>query len=435
MTYTEAIEFLYAALPMYHRIGNAAIKKDLTNTRMLCEALDQPQEAFDSIHVAGTNGKGSTSHMLASVFQAAGLKVGLYTSPHYVDFRERIKINGELISEDQVTQFVEKIQPHIELIQPSFFEITVAMAFDHFRNENVDLAVIETGLGGRLDSTNIITPKISVITNIGFDHMSMLGDTLPLIAVEKAGIIKSKVPVVIGEWKKDTAPVFKAKAQAEGAPHYFASRHLRVMLKKQDPEGDRFDVFVSGEPWLEDLYLDLSGPFQAQNLRTVLEAIWRWNAWYPAEQISDAVLRKGLSTVKTSTHMIGRWMMLNTAPLTITDSAHNIHGLKAIVPSLLKLPARKRHFVLGFVSDKDIRPFLKLFPKSARFYWCSPDIPRGKKTGETFEEAKALGRHGNEFDSVKEAYLAAKLNAEPDDLVFVGGSSYVVGNLLQYLDK
>ncbi|HZV71674.1 MAG TPA: folylpolyglutamate synthase/dihydrofolate synthase family protein [Saprospiraceae bacterium] len=435
MDYQQTIEFLFSSLPMYQRIGDAAIKKDLTNTRLLCDLLDQPHEKFLCIHVAGTNGKGSTSHMLASVFQAAGKKTGLYTSPHYVDFRERIKINGQKISELDVIRFVEKWNEKWQSIQPSFFEITVAMAFDHFRNEKVDIAIIETGLGGRLDSTNIITPMLSVITNIGYDHMQMLGHTLPEIASEKAGIIKRRIPVIIGEWQKETAEVFKVKAKQEDAPISFASKHIFLEHAGGDIFKHQYAVRTQSKEWVGKIESDLTGPYQRKNIRTVLEAIWCWNKYYPDQKIQDAEIRKGLKAVKKDTSMIGRWMIIRENPFVIADAAHNVDGIKSILPELLKIPAEGRHFVLGFVGDKDVRKILALFPNDGHYYWCSPDIPRGKPAQETMMEGRNAGLGGNAFQSVMAAYENALQQANRNDLVFVGGSSYVVGDFLAGMKK
>ena len=430
MNYRQTIDFLFNSLPMFQRIGDAAIKKDLTNTRKLCALLDQPQEHFPTIHIAGTNGKGSTSHMLASIFQAAGKKTGLYTSPHYVDFRERIKINGEMISQKDVIRFVGQYKDQWQAIQPSFFEITVAMAFDHFRNQKVDIAIIETGLGGRLDSTNIIQPMLSVITNIGFDHVQFLGNTLELIAFEKAGIIKSKTPVVIGEWNAKTAPVFKEKAKLENAPIHFASKHLQLTPLKKSLTKNSFAIEIGSHPWIQNLTTDLTGPYQEKNIATVLESIWCWNKYYPKQSISDAVVKRGLASVKSSTNMIGRWMIIGNKPLIIADAAHNDHGMKAMLPELLNIPVSERHFVLGFVNDKDIVKILKMFPADGKYYWCSPDIPRGRPSSETMEIGATVSLTGKAYSSVEKAYRAAVKHAGKNDLVFVGGSSYVVGDFL-----
>jgi len=431
MTYDQTIEFLFSSLPMYQRVGDIAIKKDLTNIRLLCNLLDQPQQGFPSIHVAGTNGKGSTSHMLASIFQSAGKSVGLYTSPHYIDFRERIKVNGNMVSEEDVVNFVESYRNKWQEMEPSFFEITVAMAFDHFRNEKVDIAIIETGLGGRLDSTNIITPMLSVITNIGYDHMQMLGYSLPEIAHEKAGIIKKGIPVIIGEWQKETAEVFKQKANEEEAPISFASRHIVINEPKGNILKHVYNVKTRSESWLGNIETDLTGPYQRLNIPTVLEALWCWNNYYPDQKILDVHIKKGLKTVKKSTSMIGRWMVIKEKPLVIADAAHNIDGIKSILPDILKIPAGRRHFVLGFIADKDVKKILSLFPTDGLYYWCSPDIPRGKPVKETMAIGSSINLKGNFYPSVITAYNDAMMQASKNDLVFVGGSSYVVGDFLK----
>ena len=419
---------------MFQRIGEKAIKKNLTNIQKLTDLLGNPHLSFNSIHVAGTNGKGSTSHMLASIFQAAGKRVGLYTSPHYMDFRERIKINGELIGEKQVIHFVRQYKDKWQSIQPSFFEITVAMAFDHFRNEKVDIAIIETGLGGRLDSTNIITPSISVITNIGYDHMNLLGNTLTEIAGEKAGIIKKNIPVVIGEWNKETHEVFKNKAAQLNAPIYFASRRIKLEPVISNLVRQQFHVLSGKEVWFEKLETDLAGPYQEKNVCTVLATCKVWNQYYP-DRLTDNVIRKGLKNVKNNTGMIGRWMVITKRPLVITDAAHNIDGIRNILPSILSQPARRKHFVIGFVSDKDVSKILALFPSDGFYYWCSPDIPRGKPANDSMNEGLAHGLTGKAYKNVMKAYEAALLNANAADLIFVGGSSYVVGDFLASLRK
>lgn len=417
---------------MFQRVGEKAYKKDLTNIRKLSTLLGDPHLSFNAIHVAGTNGKGSTSHMLASVFQAAGKKTGLYTSPHYVDFRERIKINGVVIGEKQVIHFVKVYKDKWQSIQPSFFEITVAMAFDHFRNEKVDIAVIETGLGGRLDSTNIITPSISVITNIGYDHMTLLGNSLSEIAAEKAGIIKRNIPVVIGEWHKETNEVFKNKAAQLNAPLHFASRQIKLEPVMSNLMRQQFHVRTRKLKWFEKLETDLAGPYQKKNLCTVLETFRVWNQYYPG-RITDKVIRQGLKNVKRNTGMIGRWMVIRKRPLVITDAAHNMDGMKNILPSVFEQPANKKHFVIGFVSDKDVSKILSLFPSDGFYYWCSPDIPRGKSAIDTMNEGRMHGLSGNAYKNVRKAYEAALLNANAADLIFVGGSSYVVGDFLASL--
>lgn len=335
-----------------------------------------------------------------------------------------------MIGEAAVVQFVEQYNRQWEPIQPSFFEITVAMAFDHFRNEKVDIAIIETGLGGRLDSTNIIQPLLSVITNIGFDHMQLLGNTLPAIASEKAGIIKFETPVVIGEWHKETAPVFKAKAKEASAPVHFASRHIRLDALKSSLTHQVYSVRIGKKEWFKRLTCDLTGPYQSKNLAAVLETMWCWNKYYPESIIADGVIQQALSKVQQLTHMIGRWMILEREPLTITDAAHNEHGMRAMLPRLLSIPCKRRHFVLGFVGDKLITDMLAMFPRDAQYYWCAPDIPRRKEVVETQAAGYLLGLEGEAHASVHDAYKAARKAAQAKDMIFIGGSSYVVGDLL-----
>lgn len=430
MNYQETIDYLMSSLPMFQRIGDAAVKKDLTNIRKLCEILGQPQEHFPCVHIAGTNGKGSTSHMMAAIFQAAGYKTGLYTSPHYVDFRERIRINGKMISKKDVVDFVEAYKDEWASLMPSFFEISVALAFDYFSKKKVDIAIIETGLGGRLDSTNIIHPALSVITNISFDHMAMLGNTLPEIAFEKAGIIKEKIPVVIGQYQKETSSVFIQKASESQAPLAFASKSVFLEKTKSTVEQDHYVQINRRGEVLMKFTTDLTGPYQQKNIATVLAACQVWNNYY-SEKLTDEAIKNGLKNVKSSTGMVGRWMIVQKKPLVITDAAHNVDGIKNIMPRLKQIPASQKHFVLGFVSDKDISKILKLFPKKARYYWCRPDIPRGKNVEETTQEGAAKGLKGEAYNNVKLAYKAALKEASKKDLIFVGGSSYVVGDFLK----
>ena len=430
MTYKQTIEFLFTSLPMYQRVGDIAIKKDLTNIRKLCSLLDNPHESFSTIHVAGTNGKGSTSHMLASIFQAAGKKTGLYTSPHYVDFRERIKVNGRKISKAEVTRFVNKNRKEWQAIQPSFFEITVAMAFDYFRKEQVDIAIIETGLGGRLDSTNIITPLLSVITNIGYDHMQMLGHTLAEIAGEKAGIIKKRIPVIIGERHKETEDVFRQKAASMESPMYFSFANVTIEQAGETLRTKKFRVTTKHDDNTLMIETDLNGPYQEKNIATVIEACRIWNEYYSNDSLEISTIKKGLRNVIKNTSMLGRWMVMQKNPLVLADAAHNIDGIKSIMPQLLSIKASKKHFVLGFVKEKDIKDLLALFPKDAAYYWCSPNIPRGKDVNETQSDGAELGLIGDVFGNVTEAYQNAISKAGKDDFIFVGGSSYVVGDYL-----
>jgi dihydrofolate synthase / folylpolyglutamate synthase len=437
MTYKQTLDYLYAQLPMFTRIGASAFKKDLTNTLALCDTLGNPQNAFPSVHIAGTNGKGSTAHMMAAVLQAAGYKTGLYISPHYKDFRERIKINGQYISKKYVTDFVKQNIPHFERIQPSFFEMTVAMAFDYFSKEKVDIAVIEVGLGGRFDSTNIITPLVSVITNISLDHTDMLGTTLPEIAFEKAGIIKPKIPVVIGEIHAETRPVFEKKAVESNAPIYFASQDIDIETVSNNFEKSIFKINYSNFDFpsyknlqsLGDLEVGLSGDFQEKNVTTVLETIPVLNK-NSSFKIDETALRTGLKNVKSLTNFIGRWQVIGENPTILCDSAHNEGGLSLTLNQLKTLNFNNLHIVLGFVKDKDLSKVLTLFPDSATYYFAKANIPRGLDAEILRGMASEQNLTGRAYKSVKQALAAAKKRAQPDDLIFVGGSIFVVAEIL-----
>ena len=427
MLYQQVLDFLYAQLPMYHRIGAAAFKKDLTNTRALLDFLGDPQQKFSTIHVGGTNGKGSTSHMLSAILQAKGLKTGLYVSPHYRDFRERIKVNGQYISRKYVIDFVEKMKPIIAEIQPSFFELTVAMAFDYFAKVKVDVAVIEVGLGGRLDSTNVITPELSVITNISFDHMQFLGETLPEIASEKAGIIKTNVPVVIGETHPESAPVFLAKALEEHAPIQFADQHYQAKLTGEDLYHSEFDIYQNGQLRYPALRCNLHGDYQVFNLQTVLQAV---DCLPAAWGIDEKAIRKGLLDLKHITRFMGRWQLLAQHPSIIADSAHNEAGLALAMNQLQKIPHRKLHLVIGVVKDKDLQKMVPLLPIDGIYYFAKPDIPRGLEAASLQKTAAEQGRKGRAYTSVKNALKAAKRKAQPEDVIYVGGSIFVLAEIL-----
>ncbi len=415
-----------STLPMFSHIGSAAYKKDLTNIIALCEALGHPQNKFKSIHIAGTNGKGSTSHMLAAIFQTAGYKTGLYTSPHLKDFRERIRLNGEMIPEDFVCDFVEKIQPMIDQVQPSFFEITVALAFDFFAKEKIDIAIIETGLGGRLDSTNIIDPEISVITNIGWDHMNILGNSLEKIAIEKAGIIKKNKPAVIGESNGTTRKVFLDKARKESAPIIFATDKFHATGWQY--EHHQLVVEVSTSDKEKTFYaLDLPGVYQSKNLVTVLAAIDQmkklgWN-------IQEDHLKTALTKVKKLTGFHGRWELVHQKPDVIIDVAHNADGIQQILRQLEVIEPRHTHIVLGIVKDKDVDAVLKLLPKYAIYYFTNAHIPRALPAAELKEKAEAHLLHGEAYDDVNTATKAAMAKAKDLDLILVCGSVFVVGEL------
>jgi len=436
MDYAETLQYLYTQLPMFTRVGSSAYKEDLTNTIELCKRLDNPQDKFKSIHIGGTNGKGSTSHMLAAVLQTAGYKTGLYTSPHLRDFRERVRINGEMISEQQVIDFVVKHQKDFETISPSFFEMTVGLAFDIFAKEKVDIAVIEVGLGGRLDSTNIITPLLSVITNIGWDHMNILGDTLQLIAGEKAGIIKHGVPVIIGEYQPDIANIFLQKAAKEEADISFASDDFEVELKVESEKfkvksRDLIDLQIqsnNSQLTTYNLQLDLTGSYQLKNIKTVLSAVEQLR-----EQgfvITDEHLQIALRQVKTLTGLHGRWEVLSTDPLTICDTGHNPEGIQEVLKNIAATPYQHLHFVIGMVNDKDISKVLSMLPTDATYYFCKPDIPRGLEAESLKHQAESFGLLGEIYPNVKAAYQSAQKNAQKGDLVFVGGSTFVVAEVV-----
>jgi dihydrofolate synthase/folylpolyglutamate synthase len=422
---------------MFTRDGASAFKKDLTNTLELCRRLDNPQHKFKSVHVGGTNGKGSTSHMLAAVLQTAGYKTGLYTSPHLKDFRERIRVNGQMISEQTVIDFVEDHKADFDEIAPSFFEMTVALAFDVFAKEKVDIAIIEVGLGGRLDSTNVITPLLSVITNIGWDHMNMLGNTLPLIAGEKAGIIKPGIPVVIGEHQPEVANVFIDKANQTDSELRFASEEWtteKVKGESQNAKGateELLEIHIQSKDFelkTYDLTLDLPGTYQLKNVKTVLSAIDELR-----EQgfiISDEHIQTALKQVKTLTGLHGRWETLSHNPLTICDTGHNPDGIEEVMKNIESVNYKHLHMVIGVVNDKDSGKVLPMFPKDATYYFCKPDIPRGLDAEIMKAQAEAHGLIGKAYPSVKEALLSAQKNAGNDDLVFVGGSTFVVAEVV-----
>ncbi|WP_034924636.1 bifunctional folylpolyglutamate synthase/dihydrofolate synthase [Gillisia sp. CAL575] len=395
---------MFQQLPMYQRIGTDAFKKDLYNIISLSESLGNPHRTFKTIHVAGTNGKGSTSHMLASILQEAGYKVGLYTSPHLIDFRERIKINGVEIPENEVITFINSNKNYLEQHNLSFFEMTVGMAFNYFSKEKVDIAIIEVGLGGRLDSTNIINPVLSVITNIGLDHTNILGDTLEEIAIEKAGIIKPKTPVVVGEYQKETYPVFQKVAEKHSAEIILASK-ITLQLKT-----------------------DLKGDYQQNNTRTAYVAARV--LLLKGFKISSENIERGLNSVIKNTGLQGRWQQLHEKPKVVCDTAHNKEGLTYVTAQLRKETYTQLHIVLGFVSDKKLDDVLPIFPKDAIYYFCKPNIPRGLDEKILLQEASQFHLNGKIYSSVKEAYKVAINNANEDDLIFIGGSTFVVADVL-----
>ena len=428
MTYSEVIDFLFSQLPMYQKSGAVAYKNNLDNTLILDEYFGHPHNKFKSVHVAGTNGKGSVSHMLASILQQAGYKTGLYTSPHLVDFRERIRINGDMISQKEVVDFIVDNQKLIVDVGPSFFELTVAMAFNYFARNRVEVAVVETGLGGRLDSTNIINPVLSVITNIGLDHTALLGSDLSLIAFEKAGIIKKKTPVVIGRRDDQTFGVFDKKAKYMMAPLFMADHDVEVNFIRYGDSFQVVEVLKNGNVYLSDLELPLKGNYQLENLRTVIVSIEQLisNGFI----INEHHIRKGLERVLVNTGFKGRWQILSRKPLTICDTGHNVDGIGKIVEQLATMDYENLHFVLGMVSDKDVDNILCMLPKEGHYYFTRANIPRSIDPELLKRKSLVYGLKGEIYKSVSEAYEKAKKNAEGNDLIFIGGSTFVVAEVV-----
>lgn len=427
-TWKETLDFMYQRLPMYQRIGAAAYKKDLRNTILLCEACGNPHLQLKCIHIAGTNGKGTTTHIIASGLQSQSFSVGVYTSPHYIDFRERIKINGVYISKKYIRDFINAHLHEIDKIQPSFFELTVALAFRYFADMKVDFAVIETGLGGRLDSTNVITPLISVITNISYDHQSMLGNTLPLIAAEKAGIIKEAIPVVIGESQDEVSDVFYKKAEELHAPIQYADQHLSLNQKAGFKGELVYDVYNDGKLWLKDLKTDLIGPFQSKNIITGLYALKALSTHIPLD--FDKVV-EGFTEIHKKTGYMGRWQILDKGPLILADSAHNVGGMDLITKELKMIKDGKLHIILGFVNDKDISDILAMMPKNAQYYFAKANIPRGLDAALLQRQSETYGLKGQSYISVRKAFAAARRHAALEDTIFIGGSIFVVGEVLE----
>lgn len=420
--YQEVLDYLYQALPMYQRIGAAAYKDTLDNTIRLCEALGNPERKFKSIHIAGTNGKGSTSHMLAAILQSAGYRTGLYTSPHLKSFTERIRIDGHEVSKKFVVDFVEEMKPTLDEIEPSFFEMTVGMAFDYFAQEQVDIAVIEVGLGGRLDSTNVITPELSLITNISFDHMALLGNTLPKIAFEKAGIIKQGVPVIISERQEAVEDVFITRASHLHADLTFASDSVQLQ------EGSAgFDVYQNGSLWLEALDPGLKGMYQIHNLPGVLAAVTALKQ--KNYRISDAAVHTGVKHVASLTGLKGRWQVINQQPLTVCDTGHNEAGIREVVQQIGLTPHHRLHMIIGMVNDKDVSGVLGLLPREASYIFCQANIPRAMDAVTLQHHAKEAGLSGKVIKDVNEAIREVTSIASADDMIFVGGSTFVVAEV------
>lgn len=435
MSYQDTIDYLYSRLPLFSRIGPAAIKADLHNTIAICDFLGNPQNKFKTIHIAGTNGKGSTSHMLASILQEAGYKTGLYTSPHLYDFRERIKVNGIMCSETFVTSFTNKMKPFIEKVAPSFFEITVGMAFEYFADEHVDIAIIETGLGGRLDSTNIINPILSIITNIGMDHMALLGNTLPEIASEKAGIIKAATPIVISEVIPETKNIFDQKANSLNAPIYYAEDFIQFKFFQNNWQTSFFEfnqplIHLLDAPLFPKSFTvecDLPGKYQYKNLKGVLVAmqILATMGW----KLSTKKLLKGLLNVKKNTGLMGRWECIQINPRIILDVAHNEHGIKALLEQLESLHYTQLHIVTGMVKDKDVNAVLNLLPKQAKYYFTQSHIPRALAVSELARKGNTFDLIGNQFENVNIALQAANKIAVTNDLILVIGSVFLVAEV------
>ncbi|HNW98090.1 MAG TPA: Mur ligase family protein [Bacteroidales bacterium] len=438
MDYRQTLDYLYEQLPMFHRVGAAAYKADLNNTIAISELLKKPHLSFKSIHIAGTNGKGSVSHFLASIMQECGFKTGLYTSPHLKDFRERIKINGQMISEKYVVDFVEHYKTEFEKIKPSFFEWTVGLAFDYFRNEKVEIAIIETGLGGRLDSTNIITPEVSVITNISWDHSNLLGDTLEKIAIEKAGIIKENIPVIIGETQEHSGKIFLAKAKEKKSEIFFADKHFEVknILQKfemqpllelmlQPLDNSICSVFFKND---FKIVSELTGNYQTKNIITVCTVVDVLNKL--GYDLKQKNILDGFAKVVRNTGILGRWQKLSDNPLTFCDTGHNVDGINEVLKQLQKISYHKLHIVFGVVNDKDIHKILPLLPENAMYYFCKASVPRALDDNELLTEAKKYNLNGTAYGSVQNAYKAAQSHATKNDLIYIGGSTFVVADII-----
>ena len=427
MTYQETIDYLFNSTPLFQNVGKDAYKEGLENTHLLDEHFGHPHRQFKTIHVAGTNGKGSCSHTLAAILQSAGYKVGLYTSPHLVDFRERIRINGTPVSEAYVIDFVENHRAFFEPLHPSFFELTTAMAFNYFAEQQVDVAVIEVGLGGRLDCTNIIRPDLCVITNISFDHVQFLGDTLAKIASEKAGIIKEDIPVVIGETTPETKPVFAEKAIQVNAPIHFAEEEQFLLESSINEQGKR--IYQTKE--YADLEGELGGLCQIKNTNTLLSAIRiLQDIGY---NINDTHVREGFAHVCSLTGLMGRWQKILETPVAYCDTGHNKAGIQYIVEQLSRQTYRQLHIVMGMVNDKDISGVLAMLPEDAIYYFTKASVSRALNENEVKRLAGEAGLEGNTYPSVKDAFEAAQASAHPDDFIFVGGSTFIVADLLSIL--
>ena len=430
MTYDETLTYLYDQLPMFQRVGAAGFKKGLGNTLVLAEALGNPERQFRSVHVAGTNGKGSSSHLLAAVLQAAGYKVGLYTSPHLRAFTERIRVNGQELSPAYLVEWVARWKGLFETVQPSFFEMCVALAFAYFAEQRVDIAIVEVGLGGRFDSTNIITPLVSLITNISFDHQALLGNTLTEIAGEKAGIIKPGVPVVVSQSQPEVADVFRREAATQLAHLVFADQIYHAgFAAEPEPETGLRPLVVTqhGRPYLPNAELGLPGDYQQFNLPGVLATLDELRAL--GFRITEAAVRTGLRQVTQLTGLLGRWSLIGRRPLVVCDTGHNAAGLEMVVAQLRRLSYQCLHLVIGTVNDKDVASMLALMPSEGTYYFCAANIPRALPADELMELAAAIGLRGQAYNSVPAAVAAARAAATPEDVVFIGGSTFVVAEV------
>ncbi|MBL7931851.1 MAG: bifunctional folylpolyglutamate synthase/dihydrofolate synthase [Bacteroidia bacterium] len=433
MTYPQTLDYLFSRLPMYQRVGAAAYKANLDNTVKITEILGKPHLKLKCIHVAGTNGKGSSSHMIAAIMQQCGYKTGLYTSPHLHDFRERIKVNGKMIPKNYVTEFVLKHKEAFEPIEPSFFEWTVGLALDYFAAEEVDVAVIEVGLGGRLDSTNIITPKACLITNISFDHMNLLGDTLEKISREKAGIIKPRVPVVVSQYQSETAPIFNQIAKEQKAPIEYADKNYKIISHKISGGLLHVELLNRKTEQQEKYELDLTGNYQLKNVLGVLNLVeYIEKAGFLIEPEN---VKKALKQVIKITGLKGRWQKLSEKPLIITDTGHNEDGIKQVLHNFSTVQFDKLHFVLGTVNDKDISKILSLLPKDAIYYFVKANIPRALDENDLMKQAQRFKLNGKAYKTVEEGIKAAKKAAKKSDFIFIGGSTFVVGDALEVLDS
>lgn len=450
-SYRETIDYLFGQLPIFQRDGGKALKKDLSNIEALCAHLGYPQEQYPTIHIAGTNGKGSVAHILGAALQAHGLRTGIYTSPHYRDFRERIKVNGRIIHRKNVVEFVDAHREFFDEVNPSFFEITVAMAFDFFLARKVDVAIIETGLGGRLDSTNIINPIISIITNISLDHQKFLGSTISEIAEEKAGIIKPYSPVVIGEKNSDSAKVFNRVAKHQESEISYADQYYEVKTIKSSSKFTVYDVYKDGELKYPEFKVNLTGSYQEKNVATALQAMDVLGKTILTKNIEErdfphyekavkrlnyfsrpreAVIRQGLGNLKQLTNFMGRWQIIGEKPTILCDSGHNEGALAITLKELTKMSYKNLHIIVGMVKDKNHAKMMKYFPKNAKYYFTTPNIPRGLPPKELRAIAESVGLEGRHYKSVKSSLKAALWHAKKDDLIFVGGSSFVVGEVL-----